>query len=50
MKGERRGALRSSCYTYSAEACLTIRYNASDGYLSLNAPLLQVLYEIACVM
>ena len=24
-----------------------IRYNASDGYLSVNAPLLQVLYEIA---
>lgn len=50
MKGKRHGALCSGCYTSPAEAASPLDTMPSDGYLSLNAPLLQALYEIACVM
>lgn len=49
-KGKSHGALCSGCYTSPAEAASPLDTMPSDGYLSLNALLLQALYEIACVM
>lgn len=46
MKGRNHGRFLLHLLSSGGSA---IRCKASDGYLSLNAPLLQVLCEIACV-